>query len=107
MILAQIFLAHLKKILDLKLSSGEKKVIFYCLILGGGDIIIKYKNEKKKMFKFENKKNIYTYQIEQISSNLLNGITKPKFPVMDINETILNIKVLESWLKNSNKNEVD
>ena len=86
---------------------GEKGDILLPDTWGGENIIIKYKNGKKKMIKFENKKNIYTYQIEQISSNLLDGITKPKFPVMDINETILNIKILERWLKNSNKNEVD
>ena len=61
--------------------------------------------KKKKIIKFENKKNIYTYQIEQISSNLLDGITKPKFPVMNISETISNIKIIEEWLNNSEKNE--
>ena len=71
----------------------------------GQDIIVKYKNEKKKIINFKNKKNIYTYQIEQISSNLLNGITKPNFPVMNISETISNIKIIECWLNNSEKNE--
>ena len=71
----------------------------------GQDIIVKYKNEKKKIINFKNKKNIYTYQIEQISSNLLDGITKPKFPVMNISETISNIKIIEGWLNNSEKNE--
>jgi predicted dehydrogenase len=71
----------------------------------GQDIIINHKNEKRKVIKFENKKNIYTYQIEQISSNLLDGITKPNFPVMNISETILNIKIIEGWLNNSEKNE--
>jgi len=73
----------------------------------GQDIIVKYKNEKKKIIKFENKKNIYTYQIEQISSNLLNGITKSLFPVMDISETITNIKIVEGWLNNPEKNETN
>ena len=66
----------------------------------GQDIIVKYKNEKKKIINFKNKKNIYTYQIEQISSNLLDGITKPNFPVMNIGETISNIKIIEGWLNN-------
>jgi predicted dehydrogenase len=66
----------------------------------GQDIIVKYKNEKKKIINFKNKKNIYTYQIEQISSNLLDGITKPNFPVMNISETISNIKIIEGWLNN-------
>ena len=66
----------------------------------GQEIIIKYKNEKEKIINFKNKKNIYTYQIEQISSNLLDGITKPNFPVMNISETISNIKIIEGWLNN-------
>jgi len=75
----------------------------------GQDIIIEYKNKNKnkKSIKFENKKNIYTYQIEQISSNLLNGITKSLFPVMDISETITNIKIVEGWLNNPEKNETN
>ena len=84
---------------------GEKGDIILPDTWKGQDIIIKYKNEKKKIIKFENKKNIYTYQIEQISSNLLDGITKPKFPVMNISETISNIKIIEEWLNNSEKNE--
>jgi predicted dehydrogenase len=84
---------------------GEKGDIILPDTWKGQDIIIKYKNEKKKIIKFENKKNIYTYQIEQISSNLLDGITKPKFPVMNISETISNIKIIEGWLNNSEKNE--
>jgi predicted dehydrogenase len=84
---------------------GEKGDIILPDTWKGHNIIIKYKNEKKKIIKFENKKNIYTYQIEQISSNLLDGITKPKFPVMNISETISNIKIIEGWLNNSEKNE--
>jgi predicted dehydrogenase len=84
---------------------GEKGEIILPDTWKGQDIIIEFKNKKKKIINFENKKNIYTYQIEQISSNLLNGVTKSLFPVMDISETISNIKVIEGWLNNSEKNE--
>ena len=67
----------------------------------GEKIIINYKDRKQKIIKFENKTNIYTYQIELISNNLLNGITNSKFPIMDIKETISNIKIIESWLNNA------
>ena len=86
---------------------GEKGDIILPDTWKGQDIIIEYKNKNKKSIKFENKKNIYTYQIEQISSNLLNGITKSLFPVMDISETITNIKIVEGWLNNPEKNETN
>ena len=43
-------------------------------------------------------KNIYSYQIEQISKNILNGKNKASYPGMNLDETLLNMKIIEEWL---------
>ena len=103
--ISNIYCSFKKNLGSKSIIRGENADIILSDTWKGDDIIIKYKNKKNKIIKFENKKNIYSYQIEQISSNLLSGITKPIFPIMNINESISNIKIIEAWLKNLEKNE--
>ena len=37
-------------------------------------------------------------EIENISKDILEGVTKPTFPSISIDKTIINTKILESWL---------
>ena len=97
--ISNIYCSFKKDLGSKSVIRGENADIILSDTWKGEDIIIKYKNKKNKIIKFENKKNIYSYQIEQISSNLLRGINKPIFPVMSINESISNIKIIEAWLK--------
>ena len=43
------------------------------------------------------KKSIYSYQIENISKVILNKVYQPKFPGIGLNESILNMKIIEDW----------
>jgi len=58
--------------------------------------IVLFKNDKKKEFQFINK-NIYSYQIENISNQLLTNKIKPVFPSMTLNEIEINTFLLEKW----------
>ena len=54
-------------------------------------------NEKKKV-KFKINENIYSYQISNISEQLIHKRTKPNFPSMDIEEIEINTKLLDQWM---------
>ena len=74
-----------------------------------GSLLIKdtwhgaHKIEKKigkdriKIFN-EESKNLYSYQIQNISKSLLENKRETFFPGFTINDTILNTKILESWI---------
>ena len=53
--------------------------------------------DKIKIFN-EESTNLYSYQIENISKSLLENKKKTFFPGFTINDTILNTKILESWI---------
>tara|TARA_Y100001970_G_scaffold264487_1_gene351154 strand:+ start:402 stop:1430 length:1029 start_codon:yes stop_codon:yes gene_type:complete len=57
------------------------------VILNNGSYIIKKKSNK----------NIYSEEIENISQNIIDGADRPLFPAMQLEETLLNMKILESW----------
>lgn len=59
-------------------------------------IILEGKINKK--IEVECVNNIFTYQINNISKNLLEGKSKPDFPGVSINETIELTKILNKWL---------
>jgi len=59
-------------------------------------IILEGKVNKK--IEVECVNNIFTYQINNISKNLLEGKSKPDFPGVSINETIELNKILNKWL---------
>ena len=52
----------------------------------------------KKKIEVECVNNIFTYEINTISKNLLEGKSKPDFPGVSINETIELTKILNKWL---------
>ena len=64
----------------------------------GGDIILKTKKNNDQVIKHDQNKNVYAYQIKEISQRLLNGTNNSSFPVMSLNETLTNAKILENWL---------
>jgi predicted dehydrogenase len=77
---------------------GEKGTIILNNTWTGGDIILKIKNNNDKIIKHDSNKNVYVYQINEISQRLLNGTNSSSFPVMSLNETLTNMKVVENWL---------
>ena len=60
--------------------------------------IIKVKSDKNYSIEFKKSKNIYSYQIESTSKNLLNKIYKPTFPAMSMSETLQNMEIIDLWL---------
>lgn len=92
-----------------KKNLGTKSIIFgdrgNILIedtfTGSGDIYI---NGIKQNSVVGNKinYNYFSYEIDNISNNILSGLTKPNFPGMQLEETLLNMKILDNW-KNAEK----
>ena len=64
----------------------------------GNEGIIVRKKGKNKFKNFDNKKSLYSYQIEKISENILNGIKQVKYPGMKFEETLLNMKIIDEWI---------
>ena len=60
-------------------------------------IILEGKTEEE--IKVEFSKNIYSYEIDATSKNLLEAKFKPDFPGVSIDETIGTTKILHKWLK--------
>ncbi len=78
---------------------GEKGKIILQDTWKGKNTIIELNNNKQKIIDFKNKQNIYSHQIEKISKNILNGVKHFEFPNMNIKDTLINSKILESWLR--------
>ena len=65
----------------------------------GQNMLIEKKigNQTSKM-EFKNNKNIYSYQIQNISNQLLSKKTNPEFPSMTLKEIEINTKLLNDWI---------
>ena len=64
----------------------------------GNDSVILSAKNKNKTKAFLESKNIYSYQIEQISKNILDGRHTVTYPGMSLDETLLNMKIIDEWL---------
>ena len=77
---------------------GENGTIFLNNSWLGGDVIVRSEDKPEKKLHFETDKSIYGYQIEEISKNLIQGLNKVNFPIMSLDETLLNMKIIDDWL---------
>ena len=59
---------------------------------------IHLENNKKKSFKLENKKNLYSLEIEKISDDILNKNIEASYPGTNKNEILISSKILDEWL---------
>ena len=55
-------------------------------------------NNKKKIFKIENKKNLYSLEIEKISDDILNNNIEASYPGTNKNEILISSQILNEWL---------
>ena len=86
-------------------ETDKSSTIIYCtlgqLIINstwkGETELIKVKNGKKELTINKFKKNIYSYQIDNISKSILKKNNKPLFPGFNIDETVINTNILEKW----------
>ena len=76
---------------------GEKGKLIINNTWSGSDSITKITDNNYKSINVENIKNIYSYQIEKISETLLNDIFQPQYPGMSLDETLLNMKIIDEW----------
>lgn len=81
---------------------GNKgSIIIEDTFTGNGNIYIN--NHKKKYeIKSNNNQNIFSYEIDSVSNSILSGSLKTIYPGMQIDETLLNMKIIDSW-KNEKK----
>ena len=77
---------------------GEKGSIILNNTWLGSQNLVKIKDNMKHVLDVNSEKNIYSYQIQNISKNILNGINKPIYPGMTIQETLFNMRIMEDWL---------
>ena len=64
----------------------------------GTDVIEKIINGKKNRIINKFTDNPYSFQIESISKHLLGNNNETSYPGFTIQDTLLNTKILESWL---------
>ena len=77
---------------------GEKGSIVINDSWFGSKSIIKKDYKGEQIININNiKKSIYSYQIENISEVILNNLYEPKFPGISLNESIMNMKIIEHW----------
>ena len=81
---------------------GEKGIITLnnsFLNIGGLEL-----SREKKTIRFNNSdlKNIYSYEIENISKYILDEKKQKTFPLMSIKETLINMKIIDNWKNNLN-----
>ena len=70
-----------------------------CLkLLNGNNKVIVKKKDNNEFKNFDNNKSLYSYQIEKISKNILNGNKKVEYPGMNFDETLLNMKIIDEWV---------
>ena len=60
-------------------------------------IVQKKRNEVSKI-DFKNNENIYSYEIQNISNQILNGKKNPSFPSITLEEIEINTKILCDWV---------
>ena len=77
---------------------GEKGSLLIKDVWHGAHLIEKKIDIEKIKIINQESANLYSYQIENISRSLLKNKKKTSFPGLTIDDTILNTKVLESWI---------
>ena len=78
---------------------GEKGQIIIEDTWHANPAIIMLKNNKaeQKEIKIEFIKNVYSYQLEAVNDSIIKDKNELIFPGMKINETLLNMKILDAW----------
>ena len=91
-------MGHLKNLGNKSIIKGEKGSIIVNNTWLGGDVILCDNDNGQQIIHFDTNKNIYNYQIEEINKNLIAGSDKTNFPIMSLEETLTNMKIIDNWL---------
>ena len=60
--------------------------------------LINVTGENKETIKIKCHNNVYAYEIDTLSTHILENKKEPNFPGMTINETLENMRILDKWL---------
>ena len=60
--------------------------------------LINVTGENKETIKIKCHNNVYAYEIDTLSTCILENKKEPNFPGMTINETLENMRILDKWL---------
>tara|TARA_B110000114_G_scaffold172111_1_gene198521 strand:- start:1283 stop:1819 length:537 start_codon:yes stop_codon:yes gene_type:complete len=60
--------------------------------------IMKVKEKKEYTININLKKNIFSYEIQNISESIINNKVEAEYPAMTLSDTLLNAKILDDWL---------
>ena len=75
---------------------GTKGSLFIDNTWHGGRMNMILGDKEYDITQIENR-NIFSYEIENISKSILDGYDKPSFPGMNLEDTVLNMRILENW----------
>ena len=78
-------------------SEKDREIIINNTWNGSDNVIVK-KKSNNEFKKFDNNKSLYSYQIEKISKNILDGNKRVEYPGMNFDETLLNMKIIDEWV---------
>ena len=95
---SKIYASFKKNLGNKSIIKGEKGSIIVNNTWLGGDIILCDNDNSEQIIRFDQDKNIYRYQIEEINKNLINGSYETNFPIMSMEETLINMKIVDDWL---------
>ena len=77
---------------------GEKGEILIVDTWYGGDGLIKIKGQKDYKIEIKSCENIFAHEIENLSYSVLEDKKESNYPGMTLEETLLNMKILEKWI---------
>ena len=77
---------------------GEKGEILIEDTWHGSDGLINISGEKNYKIAVKSYENIFTHEIENLSYSALEGKKESNYPGMRLEETLLNMKILEKWI---------
>ena len=92
--------SFIKNLGNKTIITGEKgKIILERSFLDIGGLTL-LKNGKKSFIYKPSLKNLYFYGIESISKSIIDDKIQYSFPIMSIEETLINTKIIDNWVKN-------
>ena len=71
------------------------QILYYCTKTNG---LIEVNAEKNYKIEVKSYENIFSHEIENLSNSILEGKNELYYPAMTLEETMLNMKILEKWM---------
>ena len=95
---AKIHASFKKSLGDSTKITGDKGSLTIKDIWSGNSNLIEIHGVDNYVEEIKIEKNFYSYQLENISNSCLNNNKEMIYPGMKVNETLLNMKIIDQWL---------